>query len=198
MKNSSILFIVFATTFLLLACDEKTDTNTVSHLQDSLANVRISPPPPMREAESPGVNIAPLATAWAQSTFPSYSPDRINDGDNSTWTDPNFSWANAYSYGPDGYLPQWVDLRFDSAVSFTFLRLYTSHGYEMRDWIILALNSASQWDTLNVVRNNLSTMRYFSYSQPVTTTTVRVLCEKGPTHQMGYARINELELYYNE
>ncbi len=142
------------------------------------------------------VNIAPSALAVASSTFCSgtgtihcYSPARINDGNRSTTLGGFTSWSNNGGVA----MPQWVELQWGQVHTVSRVDLYTSDGYPIRDYDIQSWNGTS-WVTINVVRGNTALFRTHTFT-PVQTFRLRVLAYSGPSHQTGYARVNELEVY---
>lgn len=146
-----------------------------------------------------GSNLALLATASASTTYCSgtgpdhcYSASRVNDGDASTALGGLHSWANDYG----AFLPQWVELSWSSPITTSAIDLYTTSGYELRDYDIQYW-TGSGWAYTTpaiVVTGNTSTGRTHSFN-PVTTTRIRVLARLGPAVQAGYVRINEIEVY---
>jgi microsomal dipeptidase-like Zn-dependent dipeptidase len=141
------------------------------------------------------INRAPQASTSASSTFCSgtgdhcYSATRVNDGNRSTALSGTVSWANANGAA----MPQWVELSWGSPVTTSRVDLYTSTGYEIRDYDIQVWTSAG-WTSVVVVTGNTSVSRSHTFS-PVTTTRLRVLGRRGPNVQPGYVRVNEVEVY---
>jgi microsomal dipeptidase-like Zn-dependent dipeptidase len=121
-----------------------------------------------------------------------YSAGRVNDGDASTALGGFHSWANDYG----APLPQSVELSWSSPITASRVDLYTTSGYELRNYDIQYWNGSSWAYTVPaiVVTGNTSASRTHNFN-PVTTTRIRVLARLGPTHQAGYVRINEIEVY---
>lgn len=138
-------------------------------------------------------NIASQGYASAQSTFPGYSASNINDGDRNTTVGGNYSWANGHTYTADGRLPNWVQLSYRSERSFSKVVLYTSRGYELRDYDI-QVRSGQNWITVVQQRGNTSVSRVHTFT-PTNGTIIRVLALRGPNNQYIYGRVNELEVY---
>lgn len=138
-------------------------------------------------ARDPGV------TATAQSSYGDYSPQRVIDGDRNTTVGPAYSWANAHTYGPDGRLPQWLEIDLHAARSFNQIDLYTSAGYAIKNYDIEAWDGGA-WTPIVSQVDNQATM--ISHSFPdVTASKVRVIGRRGPDNQYVYVRVNELEIY---
>ncbi|MCF2945419.1 discoidin domain-containing protein [Paenibacillus tarimensis] len=129
------------------------------------------------------------AAVSADSTFPGYSVNRINDGNRSTTLGGDYSWAN----NNGASLPQHVYMNFGSNKTFSKIDLYTSQGYVLADYDLQYWNGSS-WVTLVSITGNTSTYRSHSFNS-ITASQVRVVCRKGPAHQTNYVRINELEVY---
>jgi len=80
------------------------------------------------------VNQARAAVASASSTYTPgcspgphcYFPSRVNDGDRSTALGGNTSWANDNGQP----LPQWVQLHWPGAITFSRVNLFLTTGYE--------------------------------------------------------------------
>ncbi len=144
----------------------------------------------------PTTNLALSATASASSTYCQgtgehcYLPSRINDGNTSTALGGFFSWAN------DGYQPTlpWVELTWSNPVTLQRIELFTTTGYEVRDYDIQYWNG-SAWVNAVVVNGNTNVHRTHILSAPITTARLRLFGRSGPTHQAGYVRVNELEVY---
>ncbi|HEX9983743.1 MAG TPA: discoidin domain-containing protein [Thermoanaerobaculia bacterium] len=136
-------------------------------------------------------NLARAATVAASSTYSGYSPQRVNDGDRSTALGGATSWCNT-GYG-SGYPPQWLQLDFGVTKTFNRVVLYTSSGYALRDYDVQYFTPTG-WVTVAQVRNNTA-LQVTSTFGPVSARIVRILTLSGPTHQPGFTRINELEVY---
>ncbi|MEM9103078.1 MAG: discoidin domain-containing protein [Pseudomonadota bacterium] len=139
------------------------------------------------------VNIAGEGIPSAQSTFPGYDVRNINDGDTNTTVGGSYSWANGHTYTSNGLLPQWTQLAFSSQRTFSKVVLYTSYGYELKDYDIQVFDGYN-WITVVQQRGNTSTSRIHTFS-PTKGTILRVLSLRGPDNQFIYARINELQVY---
>lgn len=142
------------------------------------------------------INHALSASVLASSTFCSgtgtvhcYSPQRVNDGDRSTTLGGFTSWSNNQGTA----MPQWVELRWSGNITFSRVDLYTSDGYPIRDYDIEYWNGTS-WVKAVIINGNTSLSRSHTVT-PVMTSRIRVLGRSGPTHQPGYVRVNEIEVY---
>ncbi|MFB5268701.1 discoidin domain-containing protein [Paenibacillus enshidis] len=144
----------------------------------------------LRKEPSSGssTNLALGATITADSTYPGYSVTRINDGDRNTTVGGAYSWAND-NRTP---LPQYVTVEMLKAASINRIDLYTSAEYPLADYDLEYWNG-SAWISLVKVTANTETYRTHSFAG-VQTSKVRVVARKGPSHQLGYVRINELEI----
>jgi microsomal dipeptidase-like Zn-dependent dipeptidase len=142
-----------------------------------------------------GSNLALGATTTASSTYCQgtgehcYSAARINDGNNTTALGGYHSWANA-GYTP---MPQWVELTWPAAVTFTRVELFSTSGYVLRDYDLEYFDGAA-WVTLTSQNGNVAVHRTHSFA-PVSGTRLRVSGRSGPSHQAGYVRVNEIEVY---
>ncbi|MCP2322103.1 hypothetical protein HDA40_000610 [Hamadaea flava] len=140
-------------------------------------------------------NYARQATVAASSTFPGYAPERVNDGSADTSLGGGYSWAN--SYGDENYpglQPQWVQLDFGVNRTVGRAVVYTSQGYPIRDFDIQIWNGFG-WETVGTpVRGNTALSVTVTFPQR-STRLIRVLGYSGPTHQQGYVRVNEFEVY---
>lgn len=137
-------------------------------------------------------NVAPIATASAQSTFPGYSASKINDGDTNTTVGGPYSWSNAHTYGSDGRLPNWVQLDFGKNIPFSNTVLYSSSGYVIRDYDI-EIWTGSAWQTAVSYVGNTSVTSVNSFS-PIVGSKIRVVGRRGPNNQDIYVRVNELQV----
>jgi microsomal dipeptidase-like Zn-dependent dipeptidase len=149
-----------------------------------------------------GTNVARFATATASSTYtdcaasPCYNPARVNDGDQSTALGPGHSWANNWNVP----FPHWVELAWVAPVTASRVELFTTAGYEMRDydieyetpagWVRLPCNPA-----LPVAGNTSAHTTCLITPGPVSFSRLRVVGLSGPDVQPGYVRINEIEVY---
>ncbi|MCP2163952.1 discoidin domain-containing protein [Goodfellowiella coeruleoviolacea] len=139
-------------------------------------------------------NLARSALAVASSVFPGYEPGRVNDGSRDTSVGGATSWANADKYGPNGFLPQWVQLDFGTDKTFSKVVLYTSSGYPIRDYDLQTWNGTT-WVTVATKNGNTDLMVTHQWTTPLTSRLLRVYGRSGPTHQPQYVRVNELEVY---
>jgi hypothetical protein len=144
----------------------------------------------------PNTNLALTAGVSASSTYCQgtgehcYSPGRVNDGNRSTALGGFFSWTNA------GYQPgtPWVELSWSTPVTARRIELFTTAGYAVRDYDLQYWNG-SAWVNAVVVNGNANAHVTHVLPAPVTTTRLRVWGRSGPSHQAGYVRVNELEVY---
>ncbi|WP_181438811.1 hypothetical protein [Paenibacillus sambharensis] len=143
----------------------------------------------VEKGPAPNANHAIGAAVSADSTFPGYSVARINDGDRNTALGQSYSWAN----NQGAPLPQHVYMNFGANKTISKVDLYTSQGYVMANYDIQYWNGSS-WVTVATVTGNTSTYRSHSFNA-VSTSQIRVVCRRGPSHQTNYVRINELEVY---
>lgn len=134
-------------------------------------------------------NLARTAIVAASSTYPGYSPSRVNDGSQSTALGGAYSWANAANTP----LPQWVQLDFGVTKTFSRVEVYTTATYALRDYDIQIWNGVN-WSTIATVNFNTAAHRTHTFA-PVSSRLVRILCRRGPDHQPGYVRVNEFEVY---
>ena len=91
-------------------------------------------------------------------------------------------------------MPQWLELAWSRPVTFSRVDLYSSQGYELRDFDLQAEVGSNTWVTLRSVDGNTSTVGAYTFS-PTTASRLRVRARSGPSVQPGHARINELEVY---
>jgi subtilisin family serine protease len=161
-------------------------------LSDATLNVVINPGPGSANRllyVGQTGNQARNATASASTTYPGYSPARVNDGDRNTAVGGATSWANDWG----APMPQWVELTWTTPVTMSRVELFTTSGYALRDYDIQVWNG-SGWVNVAQVNGNTSLQRTHTFG-PVTTTRLRVLARYGSASQPGYARVNELEVY---
>lgn len=135
----------------------------------------------------------PGASARAQSTYPGYDPARAVDGSVDTSVGPQFSWANAHTSGTDGRLPQWFEVNFAGDRRVDSVALYTSAGYELKDYDVEVWNGAT-WAAVASRRGNTQSTVTDTFT-PTATNKLRIMALRGPDAQSVYARINELEVY---
>jgi pimeloyl-ACP methyl ester carboxylesterase len=124
--------------------------------------------------------------------FEGYSAAHLHDGNRDTSLGGPFSWVNASSFGPDGNLPNWVNLDFGALQTVSEVDLYTSAGYPIKEYDI-QVPSGGGWATVASVRGNTALQISTTFA-PVTTGQLRILTLRGPDVQPQYARINELEV----
>ncbi len=136
-------------------------------------------------------NFARSAITAASSTFSGYSPARVNDGNRDTALGGHASWAN--NSGGVNYPPQWVQLDFGVNKTFRRVVVFTSSGYAMRDFDVQVWNGIT-WVTASSVRGNTALQVTVNFT-PRTSRLVRILGLSGPTHQPGFVRVNEFEVY---
>ncbi len=136
-----------------------------------------------------GQNLARNAAITVTSTYPGYSAARINDGDRNTALGENYSWAN----NRNSSLPQYVVIDLPALSSIQRIDLYTTQGYPLANYDLQYWNG-SNWVNLVQITGNQELMRSHTFSA-VSTSKIRVVASKGPSHQSTYVRINELEIY---
>jgi microsomal dipeptidase-like Zn-dependent dipeptidase len=149
-------------------------------------------------------NLARLAGTSASSTYcvgtgvHCYSSTRVNDGDRSTALGGFSSWVNAYGTP----MPQGLELAWGSPVTVSRVELYTTSGYELRDYDIQYWTGSGWTSVIDPARTgqptvtgNTSVSQTHTVFPPVTTDRLRVLGYQGPDAQPGYVRINEIEVY---
>jgi hypothetical protein len=150
--------------------------------------------PPVVDA-NPTDNYARSATATASSTFSGYSPARVNDGLRDTRLGPAYSWSNNIgTYPPNA--PEWVMLNLGATKSIRRVVVYTSESYPIRDFDVQVL-AGGAWVTPagGSVRGNTQLSRTLTFTSAQGAQYIRVLGMRGPTHQDGYVRVNEFEVY---
>lgn len=134
-------------------------------------------------------NVARNATADASSTFPTYSPRKINDGSKLPFVGPENSWTNKSNQSGK----KWVRLTFPKVIEFNKIFLLSSERYEVKEYKIQYRSSTSgSWKTAVHVKNNKQVGREHRFSRFLKAKQVRVLGIRGPS---GYIRVNELEVY---
>ncbi len=126
-------------------------------------------------------------------TIHCYSPARANDGNRDTALGGFTSWANDSGVP----MPQWLELSWQVAHAFTRVEVFTTAGYELRDYDVQAFDEGlGAWVGLASVRGNTLAHRVHALAPPaLPTRRLRVLAVSGSAVQPGYARINELEAY---
>ncbi|MBP6751267.1 MAG: discoidin domain-containing protein, partial [Xanthomonadaceae bacterium] len=140
------------------------------------------------QAQCATTNIARTGIASASSTYPGYNPALTNDGNRNTVVGGNFSWANAET--PP--LPATLDIALTAPVPVNQVVLYTSSGWEIRDFNLQYSNGGG-WLPLLQIRGNTQVVRTLNFPQ-VTLSRLRLVGISGPTFQPGYVRVNELEI----
>ncbi|GAB3157978.1 hypothetical protein GCM10027290_60280 [Micromonospora sonneratiae] len=140
-------------------------------------------------------NLARSATVGASSTYSGYSPARVNDGSRDTSLGGAHSWANnSGTYPP--LTPEWVQLDFGTNRTVKRAVIYTTSGYPIRDFDVQVWNGFG-WmvPSGGQIRNNTATSVTVNFDTTYSTRLVRILAHHGPTHQPGYVRVNEFEVY---
>jgi len=133
---------------------------------------------------STNFSIGATASASNTDTGNGYAASKINDGSATT----DFSgWANS------GGAPDWVQLDFGANKTFSRVELYTTTGYEIRDYQIQYWNGTA-WVTAVSITGNTSNHRTHTFTA-VTGSKIRVYGTSGPTIQPSYVRVDELEVY---
>ncbi len=135
-------------------------------------------------------NFARSGIAAASTTYPGYSPARVNDGSTNTTVGPEYSWANANRVP----MPQWVQVDFNVEKTFRRIVLYTSATYPIQDFDVQVFNGVT-FVTVQQVRGNTQPTRTISLPTAHTGRLVRISGLRGPSHQPQYVRVNELEVY---
>lgn len=100
-------------------------------------------------------------------------------------------WGSAVFMPPD--LPQWVQIRFERAETFSRIELYTTSGFELTDYRLQGWQGSSWVDIVPPVRGNTTVLRIHSFD-PFTTDRIRVLGERTAS-QPGSVRVNEIQVY---
>lgn len=141
-----------------------------------------APPPPPCNARD--------ATASSNSTFPGYSPMKVNDGDPDTTLGPEHSWSNE-----SNLYPAWVELALPAPCDISAVVLYTTIDYRIGSYEVQALDVESTlWITVDSVVGNTEVVRTHAFA-PRRVSAVRILGHAGPPHQPQHVRVNELELH---
>ncbi|TXH70076.1 MAG: hypothetical protein E6Q88_08715 [Lysobacteraceae bacterium] len=131
-------------------------------------------------------NLAPTGTATASTTYPGYSPARVNDGNISTALGGATSWAN------DRFGTAILDINLTAPAPISGIALYTTLGYEVRDYNVL-LRVNGLWQTVSQIRGNTAALRNIAFA-PQVADAVRIQGISGPAIQPGYIRVNELQI----
>lgn len=138
-------------------------------------------------------NLACAGVASASSTFSGYSPARANDCNRDTRLGGLYSWANnSGTYPPNN--PEWIQVDFGVNKTFRRFVVYTSAGYPIRDFDIQVWNGVN-FVTVASVTGNTQLSMTITLTSARTSRLVRLLGRHGPTHQPGYVRVNEIEVY---
>ncbi len=137
-------------------------------------------------------NLACASIASASSTFSGYSPARVNDCNRDTRLGGAYSWANnSGTYPPNN--PEWVQVDFGLNRTFRRVVVFTSQGYPIRNFDVQVWNGITFVTVATVTGNTALSV---TVTFPVRTSRlVRILGRSGPSHQPGYVRVNELEVY---
>ncbi|HEX6345690.1 discoidin domain-containing protein [Umezawaea sp.] len=137
-------------------------------------------------------NLACGSTASASSTYTGYSASRVNDCKRDTTLGAPHSWSNAAgTYPPSN--PEWVQVDFGVTKTVRRAVVHTTASYPIRDFDVQVWNGVT-YLTVASVRGNTSPSATVTFADR-STRLVRVLAHSGPTHQPGFARVNELEVY---
>lgn len=137
-------------------------------------------------------NLACGAIASASSTFSGYAPARATDCNPDTRLGGAYSWANnSGTYPPNN--PEWLQADFGVNRSFSRVIVRTSAGYPIRDFDVQVWNGVT-FLTVASVRGNTALSAQVTFPSR-TARLIRISGRSGPTHQPGYVRVNELEVY---
>jgi hypothetical protein len=90
-------------------------------------------------------------------------------------------------------MPQWGELTWGTPITASRVALYTTSGYEIRDYDVQYWTGTA-WVTVATVNFNATAHLTHNFG-PITTTRLRVLARWSSNSQGGYARINEIEVY---
>lgn len=137
------------------------------------------------------VALDPNVETGAQSTHPGYRARRATDGDTDTAVGPAHSWTNSTDLRT-GLLPQWLDVSLAGKRRVRGALLYTSSGYELRDYRLQVWADAG-WLTVAERLGNADTIIEHAFA-PIVTDKVRLLALGGPDVEAHQVRVNELEL----
>jgi hypothetical protein len=119
-----------------------------------------------------------------------YRVTRVNDGDTSTACGPSRSWTNSAA----AQMPQWVELDFGAEREFNTVEVFTSEGYPLRDFQVQYWNGTAWLAAGERVTDNAEVQCTITFAA-TTATKLRLVCNRGPECQPGFARINEVEVY---
>lgn len=133
------------------------------------------------------VNLAYGGTASASSTDTAngYAAAKVNDG---TATIDFNGWASA-----SPVMPQWVQIDFGANRTFGRVELFTTSGYELRNYQLQVWNGTSWVDCVPAVTGNAQAHRTHIFT-PVTGSKIRVYATLGDAAS-SYARINEIQVF---
>ncbi|MBP2473101.1 hypothetical protein JOF53_001973 [Crossiella equi] len=138
-------------------------------------------------------NLARAATTSASSSYPGYAPGKVNDGSRSTELGGEHSWSNADKFGPNGLLPQWVQLDFGVNKQFSRAVVHTTASYPIRDFDVQVWNGTT-WVTVATRNGNTASSVTLTFA-PRNARLVRIFGRSGPNHQVQHVRVNEFEVY---
>jgi hypothetical protein len=137
-------------------------------------------------------NIAGMASVQANSTYSGYSAANINDGDANTSLGGSHSWANT------GYCPSaqpWLELSWSGLQEINGLNMVTTKSYPISEYDIEYWDGyTGSWVVIESTVGNTEPKRFHSFPSLVTNK-IRVVSKGGPSHQDGYCRINEIEVF---
>ncbi|SER27295.1 hypothetical protein [Actinokineospora terrae] len=151
-------------------------------------------PPSSSTPPLPGENFARTGSATASSTFAGYNAHRVNDGDTSADVGCDHSWSSAKDRSPT-ITPEWVQVRWSTLRSVSHIVVFTSEGYQLRDFDVQVLHgNEGWWDTVATYNYNTNT-RVNVWFGAKNTRGVRILAKVGPSHQPLYVRVNEIQAF---
>ena len=137
-------------------------------------------------------NWARSSIVTADTTFGGYSTAKTIDGSTSTDLGGAHSWAN----GRNAPLAQKVTYDLGVMRTISQIALYTTASYPMKSFRVLWWDAnLGFWRVAAETTTNTAPSVTFNLTTPISTRVVIVECNRGPDHQPGYVRINELELY---
>ena len=144
------------------------------------------------QAQCTTQNLARTGVASASSTYVGYSPARTNDGDRSTALGGASSWANARETATTPALPATLEIALAAPAAVDRIVLYTTAGYEIRDYDLQYFDGAG-WRALMSVRGNTLVQRDHRFAA-TGMSRVRLVGLSGPNLQTVHVRVNELEV----
>ncbi|RLK58954.1 hypothetical protein [Actinokineospora cianjurensis] len=151
-------------------------------------------PPSSSTPPLPGENFARTGYATASSTFTGYNAYRVNDGDTSAEVGCDHSWSSAKDRSPTT-TPEWVQVRWSTLRSVSHIVVFTSDGYQLRDFDVQVLHgNEGWWDTVATYNYNTNTKVNVWFGAR-NTRGVRILAKVGPSHQPLYVRVNEIQAF---